>query len=130
MQVIKFKAKRKDDNKWCFGQLVFDKNKIPFIVEELERENQNDVTKLYATNWYEVIPETISRYIGITDKKGIEIYENDIMKNLLGGKGVVKFDKWCGAILDFEESIVCTSFNSSVIRRYKVNGNIYDKEVK
>lgn len=77
---ILFKAKRKDNGEWCFGQLVFDKNKIPFIVEEVERENQDEVTDLYATEWYEVIPSTVGQYTELTDKNGKKIFENDIVK--------------------------------------------------
>lgn len=74
---IKFKAKIKDNNEWVYGQVVFDKNKIPFIVNEVERYNCDEENDLYAVEWYEVIPETICQYIDETDSHGHKLFWND-----------------------------------------------------
>lgn len=84
----KLRGQRVDNNEWVYGYLVkqFGKYKI------------YDDSKENCKDWiYEVIPETIGRFSGATDKNGIEVYEGDKVKAFNGVDeilGIVKFGNY------------------------------------
>lgn len=80
MREILFKAKRIDNGEWVEGNLICGNTKS-FIVCEYETAcNDGENTDFYATEWYEVDPETVCQYTELTNKNGNKIWENDIVK--------------------------------------------------
>lgn len=135
MKEILFRGKRKDNGEWIRGDLIT----TPFIRRETQ---QNiiyilDVTKadydcfedLVEDNGiFEVNPETVCQYTGLTDKNGRKIFEGDILSFSQKGQntsGVVKMDDGCFfAIIEGQKCWL-----SEGIKRYKgkIIGNIFDE---
>lgn len=72
----KYKAKRKDNGQWVIGYYVCINEKSHRIYTGYAETD----CKTYYPEWYEIIPESLSESTGLTDKKGVELFEGDIVK--------------------------------------------------
>ncbi len=136
MREILFKAKRMDNGEWVEGY-VFDDGIIDsqrMFVGGLvitDYKGKADDRWNVGTNFYEVIPETVSQYTGLTDKNGVKIWENDICDRKERFPEIVKMQNgdWT---LDYgyafgKEDCYC-SLGFYVLERESVEviGNIFD----
>ena len=119
MREILFKAKRVDNGEWMEGFYFIDlENKLPYIMLKARK----DTVKDWMIKSLVVIPETVSQFTGMTDKNGVNIFENDIVINSFNEKVVCNY---AGCSFVFGES----EFDFEYGKDVEVIGNIYDKNI-
>lgn len=95
MREILFKAKRLDNGEWveggCVHQTDYYGKKVDkwFIVDGTTTED-NDIGSAY-----EVDPDTVCQYTGLTDVKGKKVFEGDVLRFTDDASA----SKWVGVIV-------------------------------
>jgi uncharacterized phage protein (TIGR01671 family) len=128
MREILFEAKRKDNGEWIEGW---------FLGAECTTSIINDNHHIFP-----VIPETVRRYTGLTDKNGKKIFEGDIIyaktvdtnTSQIATVGFGNFidanndDEYLGFYIEFDSiKTTITQLNLEILKnRFEVIGNIHD----
>lgn len=118
---ILFRGKRKDNGEWA---------EVFYTIDTMIREETTYLAHIisavpkgiYDHNSWEVIPETVGQYTGLTDKNGVKIFEGDIVK--YGGvtyeiSYIEKYARFAGR----NGSCIFSSVPFGIV---KVIGNIHD----
>lgn len=125
MREILFRGKRKDNDKWAYGYLYIRNDgqyEISFYSKYFDSERFT----------YDVIPETVGQYTGLTDKNGKKIFEGDILRRAYHPYEDVAIEWFDGSFRfrevnkpkDYGYSYVCCVQNA--VSRLKIIGNIYN----
>ena len=121
MREILYRGKRVDNGDWGYG----------YAVKGNDKKYQMFIAASIGVGFftggiiaYEVIPETVGQFTGLTDKNGKKIFEGDIVESPHGTQGVVEWQNAECAFLvnigdDWQTMDDCP---------YEVIGNIYDNK--
>lgn len=124
MREILFRGKRVDNGEWTYGDLL-----TPTDIMDVWEISENTG----MGNRYEIDPETVGQYTGLTDKNGKKIFEGDIVE--LTYYTLPEERKVMAEVAYEEESaaFVLYSFGTEnkgicgeICNTNKVIGNIYD----
>ena len=126
MEEILFRGKSKGKPEWVYGSLYKEGSQAFILVGgRFYPEPSNGQSALGIMDWYEVIPETVGQFTGLTDKSGDKIFEGDIV--LIEGHsiGVIRYlsDEALFAV-DFPSHSL--SLNDTTSKYIEIIGNIHD----
>lgn len=117
MREIIFKAKRKDSGEWVEGYYL-NIAKINRFICTGKIKLDGAVKGIIAPEMYEIDPDTICQYTGLTDKNGKKIWENDLLGHKLNR-------------VEFLNGTYCINGDRSLFFEANTNeviGNIFDNQ--
>ena len=131
------KAKRKDNGKWVEGYYIYHiKRTICPLGDSVKPEDEQHVIMQDGfSDWnmprntvvYEINPDTICQYTGLTDKNGKKIWENDIVRNKKGDIGVAQWFEEHAAFMIWNKTKNCVCYLAeNDFSKIEVIGNIFD----
>ena len=117
MREIIFRGKRVDNGEWVEGNL--------FIPDKKDTPTQICIGTNIIRITYDVIPESISEFTGLTDKNGKKIFEGDVV-----GRVWDNGDSFVYKVI-FDSNMCCFiaerhSGFSTLDSEFKIIGNIHD----
>lgn len=110
MREIKFRGKRVDNGEWVYGDLI-----QSFCDDKayIDPNNCFDIKHILVNPPIEVDKETVGQFIGVLDKNGKKMYEDDVMQ-IINGK--CKVDMHYSTLYHIEH------------HKIEVIGNIHDNK--
>lgn len=140
---ILFKAKRKDNKEWVYGDLIDGKFFFDKSSDYYDAPYYDDELGVIDGRLIEVISETVCQYTNLKDKNGKKIFENDIVfysdftsvykDDIIG---VIKYTQDCMFEIEYDDKyvrggkttrpLVCHEHSTFTSKKIEVIGNISD----
>ena len=116
MREILFRGKRLDTGEWKYGSYAFQYGCHEILLEECEGE--------YGFDHYNVDPATVGQYTGLTDMRGVKIFEGDVV-TMAEEYGKIEYSE-TEAMFQVVFDTWCTDFDHYFGTDFEVVGNIHD----
>lgn len=133
MREILFKAKRMDNGEWVQGYIVRHPSAVQIGESSPWYIHVPPIDPDDSGGVFNVNPETVCQYTGLTDKNGVRIFEGDFIKILGSNKPalpapVIYFQEQCQFAIKRGgyNPVWLSEFDPK--RSFEVIGNIHDKE--
>lgn len=134
-----FKAKRKDNNEWVYGDLLNLYDGRKYIVNNQFGaciDNKGNFINTEAPFTNEIIPETLCQCTGLQDRDCEDIFENDMLDGIYEDLYVSYCDKCKQLQLKYICNDECLACEGNIhwfefiedCNEYKIIGNKFDKE--
>lgn len=135
MREILFKAKRIDNGEWVEGFLFF--YLTGWCIGDINTPlYPNDYSELIGKNksWFEIDTETLCQYTGLTDKNGVKIWENDVIRykdDIINKEKIdlIEYNETHASFVRLHKSQMGLQYlyiNEAIAGKCEVIGNIFD----
>lgn len=127
MREIIFRGKRVDNGEWIYGFITIKTRNGDGIGIKYDNPKYFINYETWDEGFYncEVIPETLGQFTGKLDKNGKKIFEDDIVKYIIGIKGYKSTYNTHTSPVKFKDCKFYP-FTSSDIIETEIIGNIHD----
>lgn len=127
MREILFRGKRQDNSEWVEGVPI--KNHIgTFICFDENPHYCHQYGYMEIDKIIQVVPETVCQLAGLTDKNGVKIWENDILRMFYeDGEtdiGTIRYTDECVRFQYYEANLI--GYGIDITCHMEVIGNIFD----
>lgn len=120
MREILFRGKETDNGEWVYGDFV--------TVYDTPRKKGIETPRRI----YEIVPETVGQYTGLTDRNGVKIFEGDIIKYcpyFYKDEEEIGYIKWCKNNATYFVELMdgaVDDFYLGIAKKCEIIGNIHD----
>lgn len=130
MREILFKAKRMDNGEWVQGYIVRHPSAVQIGESSPWYIHVPPIDPDDSGGVFNVNPETVCQYTGLTDKNGVKIFEGDVLRYDGDRCFTVMFDGGSFYLYGFYEPVFDIPYDAFIegMDLLEVVGNIHDKE--
>lgn len=133
---IKFRGKNKVTNEWIYGGYYKHLKRMPCPIGDSIKDDDyislistsgfSDWNMLRPVEYFAVDEKTVGQYTGLKDKKGIEIYEGDIVK--VNKSELIVVYELDGFVLNKKDGSSNMRLHLSCAQDCEVIGNVHDNK--